>query len=1249
MARLALSVGLGIVGGLLAIATAGAATPAIFGLGFSIGSVVGGVAGSLLFPPGGSVGPRLNDLQVSSSAPGNPIPFGYGQFRLGGQIIWAQTLQEHKKNQSAKGGPTVTTYDYTCTFAVSFGFGPGTIVQLWGDSQCIYDTTGTQQVGTLADSNGNTVQLSVALYEGDEFQMPDPVVSSIQGADQTPGYRGQIYAVFDNLDLTSFGNRVPNLRALVNYGGLADGHPSHVFPDVDVTYPVIDQTNRVYYMFTPATLPIVSKFSLVDNSVIFQDLQTPWPTNTRMIFEEGLNGHLMAACDPQGFIWCITTANSVDYSLTQLNPNTMAIVSQSGLFVGTSGGVPAGSTPTALNMYSPGDGNTYVVCHCVNSNGDAFVKYRISDGNQNYSLFQLPGGESITFLSFDSSFISCDGFGNCFTVAHSGTYTKWYIWNGGGLPVMVGSGAAGAGPGVPEYLMCNPQNNTILALTDQGILYVIDAVGFTILATYGNTTTSNTWPGANDAVALNYLILDDNSNVQECSLAGTTGAYEPGHFPVGKPGQDWNPDIGGLTQDGSVRWTNLGPAPFAPPSGNFGFKACMVGMAGRVQNGILLLQVNSGSDLTRVVRASDLTTVATFDLFTDYLTTGHQALKDWAYDYVYGSVIFAAGISAVNNVCRAYIVRNGAAGTGLDVIVGDLATRAGLTSDQLDLTLIADTVCLGYVVTNPQGAAQCISPLCQAYLFDLIESDFVLKAVPRGQASSWTIPEDDLGLEEDKKKLLDTLTAYTDVPKDVTITYVDPNLDYQQGSQHRKRHSKTTKSVNQTIINLPFVMSPDDAMQLADKMTWLAELEREAFDFNTWKALYMLMDPTDVITFTYEGLTFIARVIKNSIGQNYAVEVSGVNQDANAYLSQISGVGQPGFIKGGVAAFGPTILFLLDTTLMQDADASPIGQTGTYFAFASPVVGNPGAVLYQSSDQQTYNSVDQASDHIAYGFSTNALGVPSSPWKWDMVNTITLFFADTDVVLTSTSALNVYNGANGALIGKELIQYQFATQNANGSWTLSGLLRGRRGTEWACGSHVNGEACFFPQVQGGIHRLVMNANLIGLIQYFKAITFGGDLNSGATQPLTLAGNDVKPYTPVDVQGTKDGSGNLTIQWQRRTRIGAGNSIAGTWPVSEATEAYDVVITDNLGVVKRTFSNVQPPFGGWSSPAFPHVAYTATQQTADFGGVQTTYYFQVYQRSALTFTDGTNRGFETKCVLALGLSATQRAVETFLYH
>ena len=264
MARLALSVAGGILGAIL-IPGVGAS------LGFAIGSALGGIIGALAFPGKGThvYGPRINDMQVSSSAPGQVIPLIFGTMRLGGQIIWSTGLIETANNvsQSAKGGPAVTqtSYTYTVSFAAAFAQGPASITRIWGDTKLIYDSGGNSNVnrGTWnADTNYNVNDLVLnpadnttvficivankgnvlnnsnfwqqdiaaqnintskytppVLYPGDENQLPSPLIVLHEGAAVTPAYRGTCYAVWDALPLADFGNRLPNIRAEVTSNG----------------------------------------------------------------------------------------------------------------------------------------------------------------------------------------------------------------------------------------------------------------------------------------------------------------------------------------------------------------------------------------------------------------------------------------------------------------------------------------------------------------------------------------------------------------------------------------------------------------------------------------------------------------------------------------------------------------------------------------------------------------------------------------------------------------------------------------------------------------------------------------------------------------------------------------------------------------------------------------------------------------------------------------------------------------------
>jgi hypothetical protein len=106
------------------------------------------------------------------------------------------------------------------------------------------------------------------------------------------------------------------------------------------------------------------------------------------------------------------------------------------------------------------------------------------------------------------------------------------------------------------------------------------------------------------------------------------------------------------------------------------------------------------------------------------------------------------------------------------------------------------------------------------------------------------------------------------------------------------------------------------------------------------------------------------------------------------------------------------------------------------------------------------------------------------------------------------------------------------------------------------------------------------------------------------QNFTYSAVALKPYSPAQIAGTRDGSGNLTLNWVRRTRIGGDWSSGVDVPLSEESEKYEIDIMSGV-TIKRTIT-------GLTSPT---ASYTAAQQVTDFGSAQSSLTVNVYQLSA----------------------------------
>lgn len=178
------------------------AVGSLFGpIGQLVGSLAGNAIDNQLFGPDDREGPRLKELAVTGSSYGTPIARHYGTMRVPGTIIWSTDLQEHRDKQSnGKGQPKTVTYSYSVNFAVALSSRPiDRVGRIWADGNLLRGANeDLKSAGTLR------------VYQGRMDQPRDPLMEAALGA-KCPAFRGCAYAVFEDLDLTDFGNRIPAL------------------------------------------------------------------------------------------------------------------------------------------------------------------------------------------------------------------------------------------------------------------------------------------------------------------------------------------------------------------------------------------------------------------------------------------------------------------------------------------------------------------------------------------------------------------------------------------------------------------------------------------------------------------------------------------------------------------------------------------------------------------------------------------------------------------------------------------------------------------------------------------------------------------------------------------------------------------------------------------------------------------------------------------------------------------------------
>lgn len=146
---------------------------------------------------------RSSNPALQSATFGEPIPIIVGRMRSAGNLIWSSGISERSSTVGGgkRSGPTTTTYSYTASFAVGLVAGRiAGVGRIWADGKMIRTSDGTF-----------LTPIVMRLHDGDADQAIDPLIAAAQGLDGTPAFRGMAYAVFEDMPLADFGNRIPNL------------------------------------------------------------------------------------------------------------------------------------------------------------------------------------------------------------------------------------------------------------------------------------------------------------------------------------------------------------------------------------------------------------------------------------------------------------------------------------------------------------------------------------------------------------------------------------------------------------------------------------------------------------------------------------------------------------------------------------------------------------------------------------------------------------------------------------------------------------------------------------------------------------------------------------------------------------------------------------------------------------------------------------------------------------------------------
>lgn len=1184
-------------------------------------AVVAAAAVFILTKPGPthSRGPHIGDLKVTDSAYGKPIPILRGMGRVGGNIIQASRLREiahtTKVSTGGKGGGSSnkqTNYTAEVDFAMMIGEGEiDKILRIWMDGKIVYDIT--SGAGIVRKPG-----LNFRFYPGSETQLPDPLIESLVGEELAPAYRGIAYIVFEKLQLADFGNRPPQVT--VEYAELSTPLELYKVLDGDDGFPNITQQSALGINDDTRKGYFLSDYSAGMGNALENTLLVEFDVDSMIVTRKRLLSEIFADMNFTPNIVVVDqylgvgkydnrmylglrasfTANPFDPHPHMIQAIDLTTFGNAGFTILKSGDPDGviGTTPVGWSN----EFNTHYMENVLMTRESSLIQI------QTFSLL----GEEVIFNAFVSPNNSlCITHGNSFELVNSAIFgldfSQWrqtfatlgaVDTNGSDLWLVVGGNASVGYPSGSPELTADFRIGKIPLSPDDSLLYL----GTTGTAMpLGEVDSSAVAWGpqrhvvyiqADDSLLLFvqvYLAFDGFGYVDPASIKTMAVKWNDGVI--------WSvevPDINMSSQntfgvDPIVnQYSNLSPTAL-------GYIFQYVSGVGSV----IELNINTGAYNTLAFTAAgDFATIAV----SQYNAPSEE------------SIITRSDAGLV----KIYLNRAGGNGVAVADIVSQLSQRAGLTTDEFDVTAIAGDgyEVGGFQATQPSSARANIEPLEVAFAFYSVESDYKIKFIPKdGAIDPVTIIERHLVQNKDSDLLEETRIQEIDLPAYVGITFMDQNRDYNTGTVPVRRPSNpsaTMLSDNRLEIELPLVWNYAAVKKVAQRSLYSAWQERVNYKGRiAWD--YLWLDPGDeIIVVMDSGDTLPQRIDKQTIGADLTIEVENVSSDVATYVSTINGDGGITPVRKPFSQSVKSRIFILDMPLLSDTHNPAAGMTMEYYGMAGyGADGWRGAIMFKSPDNLTWTEITDTVIETAYGTLANAMPDNLDPFATDHSLELDVYMVTGEDRVDSITYEQFVAGGNSAAVVKgngdiEVIQFQTVESLGDGHFKLTNIARGRRGTNVFCGGHTSSELFILLSSEEAIVK-TLPLEEIGSPFYYRAVTIGTLFQDALITSSTTRGNDLKPYMPTHFTAEVVAT-DIQFEWVRNTRLGGAlMDGTGTVPLSEDSELYDLEIYDAPG------GNLLRTFSGLTSP---DQLYLDADITTDFGSIPSQITYKIYQISAL---------------------------------
>lgn len=403
----------------------------------------------------------------------------------------------------------------------------------------------------------------------------------------------------------------------------------------------------------------------------------------------------------------------------------------------------------------------------------------------------------------------------------------------------------------------------------------------------------------------------------------------------------------------------------------------------------------------------------------------------------------------------------------------------------------------------------------------------------------------------------------------LALRYYDEERDYQPGVQ---RALGMRTAGRETMIDLPAAMTAQGARQLANSN---AHRSRWRDEHAVWRIGEL--DPNIVAG----SVVRLPGVNGYWLIKSWEWFDRGIELRLDRYAPPLGSVASSDAGSANTPPdllATPTILSAFEVPPDETSDpASPI----LYAAATSTSAGWRGAALFveQAGSLVSIGSADRR--RAVAGNLVSPLEASGSALLQSAASLEVELHSD-DLAFDSTDVTGLALGSNRLMVGEEIVQFLDAEPLGSKRWRLSGLLRGRAGTE---------DAASFGH-QAGALAVLLDDRLTALDSSQIPAVSGSiiaALGRADVEPVYAhvanIGTSRRPPIPVSPKVTVEPDGTWQICWVRRARGQWHWPEFGEVPLVEETEAYRV-----------GFGPCSAPFASWSVGE-PQISITSEERSA----------------------------------------------------